>query len=195
MFDSVQEPEDIFAGTDPIGPGTPVSGGGPAESVRSAGTVRVGPPPWLFVIVAAVVFGALGGGGYYWYSLRAVQPAPETADVISAEPVAEESPAVASGTDEPSVQDPVEPAAETAVEPEGTVPESASAVPVVEDVTLDTDGDGLTDFDEVRIYKSNPTLADTDGDGYPDGQEVAGGYNPNGSGRLFEVPNRKRAYD
>ena len=36
----------------------------------------------------------------------------------------------------------------------------------------DTDGDGLTDGDEVRVYGTDPTRADTDGDGLTDGEEV-----------------------
>lgn len=36
----------------------------------------------------------------------------------------------------------------------------------------DTDGDGLSDGDEVWKYKTNPLKADTDGDGLSDGDEV-----------------------
>jgi outer membrane protein OmpA-like peptidoglycan-associated protein len=36
----------------------------------------------------------------------------------------------------------------------------------------DTDGDGLTDGDEIRKYKTDPLKADTDGDGLNDGREV-----------------------
>jgi len=36
----------------------------------------------------------------------------------------------------------------------------------------DTDGDGLSDGDEINIYKTNPLNADTDGDGLSDGDEV-----------------------
>ena len=36
----------------------------------------------------------------------------------------------------------------------------------------DTDGDGLSDGDEVNKYHTNPLLADTDGDGLSDGDEV-----------------------
>lgn len=36
----------------------------------------------------------------------------------------------------------------------------------------DTDGDGLTDGDEVRKYHTNPLNPDTDGDGLSDGEEV-----------------------
>lgn len=52
----------------------------------------------------------------------------------------------------------------------------------------DTDGDGLGDREEVKVYETDPREADTDDDSFLDGQEVAGGYNPNGDGRLFNVP-------
>jgi|Deesub1362A_J573_1020465.scaffolds.fasta_scaffold06643_1 hypothetical protein len=42
----------------------------------------------------------------------------------------------------------------------------------------DTDGDGLNDGDEVNIYGTNPTKADTDGDGAGDGTEILLGYDP-----------------
>lgn len=53
----------------------------------------------------------------------------------------------------------------------------------------DTDKDGLSDGDEVIIWKTNPLNPDTDGDSYLDGQEVRNGYNPLGSGKLFNMPN------
>ncbi len=43
----------------------------------------------------------------------------------------------------------------------------------------DTDGDGLSDGDEVYKYHTNPNLVDTDGDGFSDGFEVATGFDPN----------------
>ncbi len=51
----------------------------------------------------------------------------------------------------------------------------------------DTDGDGLTDVEELYVYKTDSTKTDTDGDGFTDGQEVSNGYDPNGPGQL---PNR-----
>jgi outer membrane protein OmpA-like peptidoglycan-associated protein/outer membrane protein W len=36
----------------------------------------------------------------------------------------------------------------------------------------DTDGDGLSDGDEIRKYRTNPLRMDTDGDGLPDGDEI-----------------------
>lgn len=49
----------------------------------------------------------------------------------------------------------------------------------------DTDGDGLSDGDEALIWHTNPLNPDTDGDGYPDGTEVRNGYSPLGPGKLF----------
>ena len=37
---------------------------------------------------------------------------------------------------------------------------------------MDTDGDELTDYDEIKIYSTNPNDPDTDGDGINDGGEV-----------------------
>ena len=42
----------------------------------------------------------------------------------------------------------------------------------------DTDGDGISDGDEVNVYHTNPLLADSDGDGISDGDEIAAGTNP-----------------
>lgn len=36
----------------------------------------------------------------------------------------------------------------------------------------DTDGDGLTDYDEINVYGTDPLNPDTDGDGLSDGDEV-----------------------
>lgn len=43
--------------------------------------------------------------------------------------------------------------------------------------TLDSDGDGLSDFEET-LLGTNPLSADSDGDGLPDGWEVKYGLNP-----------------
>ncbi len=45
--------------------------------------------------------------------------------------------------------------------------------------TLDSDGDGITDYEEIETYQTDPFDEDTDGDGYLDGDEIAAGYDPN----------------
>lgn len=52
---------------------------------------------------------------------------------------------------------------------------------------VDTDSDGLSDYEEVKIYQTDPNKADSDEDGYSDGGEVKSGYNPLGDGKLTEV--------
>jgi len=52
---------------------------------------------------------------------------------------------------------------------------------------VDTDGDGLSDYEEVKIYKTDPLKSDTDGDGHSDGEEVKNGYNPLGAGKMTDV--------
>jgi len=46
------------------------------------------------------------------------------------------------------------------------------------DPDADSDNDGLKDWEEIQIYKTDPCNPDTDGDGYLDGEEVASGYDP-----------------
>ncbi len=50
---------------------------------------------------------------------------------------------------------------------------------VGEQVSVDSDHDGIVDYDELTLYRTDPLNADTDADGYPDGAEVLAGYDPN----------------
>jgi hypothetical protein len=43
----------------------------------------------------------------------------------------------------------------------------------------DTDGDGLSDWDELNIYNTSPYLEDSDSDGFPDKQEIDNNKDPN----------------
>ncbi len=42
----------------------------------------------------------------------------------------------------------------------------------------DTDGDGISDLDEIKKYNTDPRNKDTDGDGYEDGIEIRYGFDP-----------------
>lgn len=65
-------------------------------------------------------------------------------------------------------------------EPSGiTVSPDKTEKSVEELKTTDTDGDGLSDFDELYIYNTSPYLTDSDSDGYSDKQEIDQGYDPN----------------
>lgn len=46
------------------------------------------------------------------------------------------------------------------------------------DETIDTDGDGLSDYDETFLYGTSPYLEDTDGDGISDYDEIMQGTDP-----------------
>lgn len=45
--------------------------------------------------------------------------------------------------------------------------------------SLDSDADGLTDYDELYVYSTSPYLSDSDSDGYADKAEIDGGFDPN----------------
>lgn len=44
---------------------------------------------------------------------------------------------------------------------------------------IDSDGDGLLDWEEEEIYQTSPYLEDSDGDGYTDKEEIDSGNDPN----------------
>ncbi len=50
----------------------------------------------------------------------------------------------------------------------------------------DSDSDGLTDYEEVATYGTDPYLSDTDGDGLTDGWEVGHGTDPTGNDSLLD---------
>ena len=45
--------------------------------------------------------------------------------------------------------------------------------------TVDTDTDGLSDYDEMYVYGTSPYLEDTDSDGISDAEEIKKGSDPN----------------
>lgn len=65
----------------------------------------------------------------------------------------------------------------------------------------DTDEDGLSDYDELYIFRTSPYLKDTDGDGISDFEEVQAGSDPScvgdncneGAGNVYDTP--KETFD
>ena len=60
------------------------------------------------------------------------------------------------------------------------------------EASTDSDNDGITDYDEVTLYKTDPFVADSDNDGFIDGAEILNGYDPTNSAPevavVFESP-------
>lgn len=56
--------------------------------------------------------------------------------------------------------------------------EQEQAQALLELQTTDSDGDGLTDYEELYLYRTGPYLTDTDGDGIDDSAEVLAGTDP-----------------
>ena len=59
-----------------------------------------------------------------------------------------------------------------------SLPVSGGRIYLAADATRDTDGDGLPDEMERRVYGTSPYLSDTDGDGLSDSLELAWGSDP-----------------
>lgn len=54
-------------------------------------------------------------------------------------------------------------------------------------VFIDSDTDGVNDYDEVNIYRTDPGVADSDKDGVPDGAELLARTNPLGKEMVLPV--------
>ena len=67
---------------------------------------------------------------------------------------------------------------------------SAPAIcdPHPEDPNMDSDNDGLKDWQEIQLYQSNSCKTDTDGDGFLDAEEIASGYDPTKKAPGDELP-------
>jgi len=56
------------------------------------------------------------------------------------------------------------------------------------DASPDTDRDGVSDFEEIHFWFSDPSKRDSDGDSYTDGDEIQGGFSPSGINKYNKVP-------
>ncbi|MFA6017689.1 MAG: hypothetical protein WCT28_02020 [Patescibacteria group bacterium] len=151
------------------------------------------------IFIVGIVVVILAASGFFAYRIM-VQPADDSSvvdavsdsgisdtsiDEVSGEGIAAEESSGSETSSSPTVT--TNPA--TLLDSDGDGLTNARELELGTSVTkVDTDGDGLGDKEEVEVYGTNPRKADTDGDGYLDGQEVSSGYNPNGEGKLFAVP-------
>jgi hypothetical protein len=211
MFDD-KEPQDIFAGTDKA-PATPAqqppsavvrASVAPAPRPQAAmapAPVMAAPRPSmdsaptshlmrnLVIIVLAIA--AVAGGAYLAYALM-IKPimdagvAPVLPATTTPETPAEETPTTPAEETPAATPDELNP---TFLDSDGDGLSNAAELEAgTSSTNPDTDGDGLGDREEVRVYGTDPNRTDTDGDGFLDGAEVQGGYNPNGPGKLLQIP-------
>lgn len=217
MFD--KEPEDIFSGVEPAKqeplrpagalsptvpgrPGEPSQYGATQEEVGEETGGGVGKKRTFLIVAAVVLLLVLGGGGYLaWQQFTAVPTQviiPENLNVNlpSANVPVTNTPVVNENVNEnlnENVNAPVEippnipPPVGIDTDGDGLTDDQELALGT-DPVKIDTDGDDLPDREEVEIYFTDPLNPDTDGDGYLDGAEVTAGYDPKGPGKLLILP-------
>ena len=138
--------------------------------------------PWKpIMIIGAVVIilGGLGAGGFFYYQ-NVYKPSMERAaekeeaggiDITQVGANGEETVigAVIIDTDFDGLSDEEEEQYNTSIK------------------NADSDDDGLTDREEIRVYLTDPLNPDSDDDNYSDGEEVINGFNPMGTGPLLDL--------
>lgn len=172
----------------------------PAPASQTPMMVAPTPPPTMkamrpqgsgagkIVLVVIAVLVILGVAAALTYILLTRKPA-ESIEATDPEAVLEEEEVAAPISKPQPVVKPTPEATPIVVDSDGDGLSDAQEIEIGTDPDeVDTDNDELGDREEVVVYGTNPLEEDTDGDGYPDGSEVRNGYNPNGSGRLFQVP-------
>jgi hypothetical protein len=137
---------------------------------------KVSPKKNKLLTIGAIIVAVLLVGGSAYLLYLSAQPVQTTIDVVPP-PVIETPQIVETPIDvvEPQVQP-----EEEIAPPEPFKPEKLSEEKLAEATSEDSDGDGLTDLEEI-VFSTNPTNADSDKDGYNDGTEVLNLYNPQGT--------------
>lgn len=214
MFD--EEPKDIFAGLDSGSPKPPAIPTTPSQSpltVTSASNLpgygsQLPPPPAkgnglkTILLVIVLVIALAAGTGILVY-LLVIKPALslDTSGALNGDPVivptSNTNTTGQSNTNTQPTTTPDQPATPTPAgdDPTAFLDSDGDGLTNSEEITVgtsiskaDSDSDGLGDREEVKVYQTNPRKSDTDGDGFKDGDEVKNGYNPNGEGKLFSLP-------
>ncbi|MEA3272191.1 MAG: hypothetical protein U9P90_00815 [Patescibacteria group bacterium] len=196
-----KEPEDIFAGvkepTEPtkplIRPASPPSPepteipppGTPAKTVASATSeeqVVMEEPKksWARLLILIVVSVVVVGVGT-WLVIQYYPFSKPDSELEKKEIADDELKVITTTPQAPEIKPPVD------SDGDGLTDEEELLLGT-DALLADSDADGLPDRDEVKVYKTDPLDSDTDKDGFFDGEEVQNGYDPKGSGRLYEVP-------
>lgn len=217
MFDDAQEPKDMFADVPEAAPRSvssmpqPTVAAAPqpmasqtitpAQAVQYADVPRSGGAAVRLVGIVLVSLMCIGGAGYAAYRFmikdavtqQVTQVIGNTTPETTGTTTPTETDGKASTT--PSTPSPAGTDTGTDAGPTAVVDSDGDGLSNDEEriagtsvAKPDTDGDGLGDREEVKVYETDPKKTDTDGDGYGDGDEVKNGYNPNGAGKLLQLP-------
>lgn len=142
----------------------------------------------LFIGVFILVVALVGGGGWFLYSSFMQEPREPAQNAQESEaPADAREPAAGPDVGEEITDDRIlfgEPIDLDGDGLEGTREADLGTDPN----NWDTDQDGLSDYEEVAVWKSDPLNQDSDADGFIDGSEVKNGYSPTGQGKIFEPP-------
>ncbi len=185
---------------------TPAPSVADAHSPAAAHGSHGGSKQWLIAAIAVLIIGVivLIIGVYVLFHIQwnsSVVSSPVETTLPVAPSTSSSSPSPSTGAVPPAALPEAKPSGTT--EQPAATPPSAVARPKDSDqdgltdeeekkygtdpTNPDTDGDGLTDYDEVVVFGTDPKNPDTDGDGYTDGDEVRNGYNPKGPGKLLDL--------
>ncbi len=212
------EPEDIFSGVSPVKNMPPLPGTPESRAVSESPAKGFARKMARLLVFAAAAAAIVAGGFYAYGFLLKPKAAPVAGNGNSnsdananAGTVILPSPnpganAPSAPSPEANVNGPQQPAQSPSAgnqppavllppqdDPNSTVDSDGDGLTDYQEVhdyhtdphKADTDGDGLTDGEEVKVWRTDPLKADTDGDGFSDGQEVKNGYNPLGAGKLL----------
>ncbi len=190
------EPEDILGGVDKTTPPpptfnrpAPISRSTMLDGPATTATNPMMPPSRSYkglITAVIVVIVVVGVGGLAWYAYG---------QYFSASPTVVPTTVKTTTTDQKSSDKTTNPTTVTTNQATADLDSDSDGIADAKEKTLgtdpyslDSDLDGLHDKAEIDVYKTDPLKPDTDNDGYKDGEEVKAGYDPNGPGRLFEVP-------
>ena len=174
MFEVKPEPQDIFA--DEVE--SPASSIGQIVSDRHLGT---GGHVWKTILIVMIAFLAAGLLAYTAFSvMRSDTPTVANGDNEVTDDQDQDSVNLPDGKGEE---------VEIVIDTDGDgLSNQAEQAAGTNPAKTDTDGDSLGDREEVQVYGTDPLRADTDSDSFSDGEEIRSGYNPNGAGKILELP-------
>ena len=156
-----KEPEDILAEVDKVrkAPPTPRLRRASAEEKNAAVVSAVSHRPSFIIVGVIVIVIVAGIAGYIMLS----QGPSKTDNLAGVNTNINSQKTNINAVNNSNIS----PNANSAINANSTVSVNGSSK-----ITNDTDGDNLSDREEVKTWKTNPLKADTDGDGYNDGEEI-----------------------